>query len=265
MAKCKFNFSRKDLLFTIAAIVFALANFAAVGSRGRSRAKEAVCLSNMRQWGATFDSYTRDHNGYFNRGWDVGETTLWMNALRPYYEDRFGLLLCPTASRAMVSPGDWGPFRAAFRDCDLPGGGSYRYTFSYSINSWTNYMTRDRGSRLERCFWKNVFGVQGKEKIPVFADATWHDAWPRHTDEPPKYPGDFGSGTSMEMNHFCIDRHNGGISCLFMDWSARKVGPKELWTLKWHREFDNVTGPWTSGGGVQPTMWPVWMRDFKDY
>jgi hypothetical protein len=51
---------------------------------------------------------------------------------------------------------------------------------------------------------------------------------------------------------------------LFMDWSVRKVGLKELWTLKWHRSYDTA-GPWTKAGGVKPEDWPQWMRIFKDY
>ena len=66
------------------------------------------------------------------------------------------------------------------------------------------------------------------------------------------------------MMHFCIDRHNGFDNHLFMDWSARTVGVKELWTLKWHKTFD-TEGPWTVAGGVNPTDWPQWMRRFKDY
>jgi hypothetical protein len=49
-----------------------------------------------------------------------------------------------------------------------------------------------------------------------------------------------------------------------MDWSVRKVGLKELWTLKWHRE-SNTAGSWTKAGGVQPEAWPEWMRGFEDY
>ena len=44
----------------------------------------------------------------------------------------------------------------------------------------------------------------------------------------------------------------------------RKLGLKELWTLKWHRQFD-VSGPWTRAGGVQLEDWPEWMGSFKDY
>ena len=51
---------------------------------------------------------------------------------------------------------------------------------------------------------------------------------------------------------------------LIRDWSVRKVGLKELWTLKWDPAFD-TSGPWTLAGGVQPEDWPQWMRGFKDY
>jgi hypothetical protein len=67
------------------------------------------------------------------------------------------------------------------------------------------------------------------------------------------------------MNHFCIDRHGAGtVNHLFLDWSVRRVGVKELWTLKWHRQF-NINGPWTRAGGALPGDWPQWMRPFKDY
>ncbi|MEJ2705036.1 MAG: hypothetical protein P8Z79_21570 [Sedimentisphaerales bacterium] len=40
------------------------------------------------------------------------------------------------------------------------------------------------------------------------------------------------------MMQFCIDRPNGITNHAFLDWSARDVGPKEVWTLKWHREYN---------------------------
>jgi prepilin-type processing-associated H-X9-DG protein len=66
------------------------------------------------------------------------------------------------------------------------------------------------------------------------------------------------------MRIFCIDRHDGTVNVLFMDWTTRKVGLKELWTLKWHRTFD-VTGPWTMAGMARSADWPEWMRRYKDY
>ena len=49
----------------------------------------------------------------------------------------------------------------------------------------------------------------------------------------------------------CMDRHDGGVNCLFLDWSVRKVGLKELWTLKWVKPWPTA-GPWTKRGGVRP-------------
>jgi prepilin-type processing-associated H-X9-DG protein len=213
-----------------------------------------------------FRSYTEDHGGKFNPGWEVGETELWMNALRPYYGDCWPLLLCPTATKLddFYAPST---FAAWMRDVDLPGGGEHRYVSSYGINSWTNAVTHNRGSRLASSFWKTTEGVERPDQVPVFGDGLWHDSWPRATDNPMVASVDSGgafAGAVGEMNHFCIDRHGGGVNMLFMDWSVRKVGLKELWALKWHRDYDTY-GPWTRAGGVAASDWPEWMREFKDY
>ena len=275
------GFTLIELLVVIAIIALLMAILMPALARVKEQAQSVSCQARLRQWGLMFKFYTDDYDGYFNEGWGDNETTLWPNALRPYYKDNWNMLLCPTAIRVMESSADWGTFKAAQRDMDLPGGGSYVYTFSYSINSWTNYMHGNRGDRLEEWFWKNTQNntsvvpgattLTGRSvstnNIPVFGDATWHDAWPRPTDEPAPFMDAFGignQGTSGEMNHFCIDRHNGFANMLFMDWSVRNIGLKELWTLKWHRAFD-TTGPWTRAGGAQPEDWPTWLRLYKDY
>ena len=74
---------------------------------------------------------------------------------------------------------------------------------------------------------------------------------------------DWGSGDS-EIKRFCLARHEGTVNVTFFDFSLRKIGVKELWTLKWHRKF-NTAGPWTKAGGIRPEDWPEWMRNFKAY
>ncbi|MBN2129775.1 MAG: hypothetical protein JW741_09775 [Sedimentisphaerales bacterium] len=260
--------TRWDHMVVFVWTVLACLTLGAVGQGGRRRAREFVCEANLRRWGAMFDKYTAEHDGRFNRGWGgLGTTELWMNALRPYYDDQWHLLKCPMATQIVQHIGDSGTFRAWYRFVSLPEGGEYFYVSSYGINSWTNDTAHDRGTRLERDFWRTTENVENPATVPVFADSTWHDAWPRHTDQPP--PAARGSGwgnTGLinEMDLFCIDRHGGGVNVLFMDWSVRKVGLKELWTLKWHRNY-NTDGPWTKAGGVVASDWPQWMRLFKDY
>ena len=70
---------------------------------------------------------------------------------------------------------------------------------------------------------------------------------------------------NIDVNYVCINRHETGFTnVLFLDFSVRKVGLKELWTLKWLPDYDTA-GPWTRRGGVQPGDWPEWMRGFRDY
>jgi len=92
----------------------------------------------------------------------------------------------------------------------------------------------------------------------------WADAWPLATDRPPlTETGPADTPGTNEMNRACVNQHYGRINALFMDWSARKIGLKELWTLKWHRYYDTC-GAWTKCGGVRPEDWPKWMRKFRD-
>jgi prepilin-type processing-associated H-X9-DG protein len=95
----------------------------------------------------------------------------------------------------------------------------------------------------------------------MLLDCTRPGDYPRHTDRPRKFEADDGHSG---MRYFCLHRHGGYVNGLFLDWSVRKIGLKELWTLKWHRSYDTA-GPWTKAGGVRPQDWPEWMRKFKDY
>jgi prepilin-type processing-associated H-X9-DG protein len=105
--------------------------------------------------------------------------------------------------------------------------------------------------------------VPGASYVPLFMDSLRFNVFPRHTDMPPQTQDQAWEST-QHMRRICIDRHDAGINMAFLDWSAKKVDLKELWTLRWHKAYVEK-GPWTKAGGVMPTDWPDWMQRFRDF
>ncbi len=251
------GFTLIELLVVIAIIVLLMAILMPALQRVKGQAKAVACQSNLKQWGIYFSMYTQDNNGYFHRGWNIGpdQDASWMTVLRPYYLHNQELCCCPTATK----PYDQGwqvPFAAWTNYYDEFG--------SYGINIWvTNPLPGQEGGKPAAHYWRSR-DVKGTNNIPLFLDDLWWDTRPHHTDEPPLFEGQREDWTSNAMKMLCINRHNGFVNGVFVDFSSRKVGLKELWTLKWHREYDTA-GPWTQAGLVQSSDWPEWMRRFKDY
>jgi prepilin-type processing-associated H-X9-DG protein len=263
--KHKINFSKKDVAVVLGCVVFLLAGLGAVGDSGRRRAKEAVCLSNLQQWGLIWSKYTTDNDGCFPdvTGGEVPTVTgRWFSVLESLYKD-YKIRLCPMATKTS-SEGGRNPFMAWYTT-DFVSGKTVEWKGSYGLNEWLE--NNQTSGTYKSNYFRNV-NAKPANNIPVFIDCAWYDLWVFHDNMPPSYDGDLtncaGRGPPGEMKRVCINRHNGGVNVLFLDWSARKVGLKELWKLKWHRSF-NTDGPMTLAGGVWPTDWPVWMRNFKDY
>jgi prepilin-type processing-associated H-X9-DG protein len=106
--------------------------------------------------------------------------------------------------------------------------------------------------------YTDVYCVKGRGAVPVLFDARGYSASLPDEKTPPSRDPD-GIGRHPSMN-----RHQGTINGLFLDWSVASIGLKHLWTLKWRLDF-NTKGPWTKAGGVQAEDWPQWMRGLKDY
>lgn len=116
-------------------------------------------------------------------------------------------------------------------------------------------------SKLDK-YWVMAYENQANN-IPLVFDCSWLYSYFDDNQSPPS-SDDYSNVFFGRSNTTCINRHDGGINMVFMDFSSRKVGLKELWTLKWHKQF-NTAGPWTQAGGVLPEKWPKWIRKYKDY
>ena len=264
------GFTLIELLVVIAIIAVLMSILMPALARVKKQAKTTACRANLRQWTLFFSMHSEEHEGYFMAGipWMDCE---WVNALRPYYKSDHKIRCCPTAMKPLFDEN--GQITHRFNTFSAWGIFKYHGTApegdwgSYGINGWVHNPPPQYETVWVPKFetvnnWRTP-NVQGAAYVPLFMDALRFDLYPRDTDMPPEYE-DMIWQRFENMKRACINRHDGGINMAFMDWSVRKVGLKELWTLKWHKAY-NTAGLWTTAGGVRPTDWPEWMRSFKDY
>jgi len=255
------GFTLIELLVVIAIIALLMAILMPALARVKKQAKATACQMNLHHWAIVWSLYTGDFNGMFPdgvRNVDGRQVGHWLFAVEPYYKDE-EIRYCPMAAKK------WGeaqnPF-VAWEATNVAGGAGF-YT-SYGINNWLYNPT---GSALwgypAENHWRKV-DVANAESVPLFLDCFYLGGHPESTNTPPEFNGDIQDAGPICMRRFCIDRHSGTTNMVFLSFAVRKVGIKELWKLKWHRQFD-VNGPWTKAGGVQPPDWPEWMRNFKEY
>jgi prepilin-type N-terminal cleavage/methylation domain-containing protein/prepilin-type processing-associated H-X9-DG protein len=243
-------FTLIELLVVIAIIALLMSILMPALQRVREQARAVTCMSNLKQWGLIFSMYTDEHNGEFERGLDKGYH--WTVALRPYFSDvnDTAMFYCPSATKRTEDVGGFSSNNTAWRF----DSGPWIDHGSYGINGWVETNERQGAEK----HWKNK-NVAGAAYVPLFLGANRLDGWPEAWDEPPTFDGEFNLSEGNNMRRFCMNRHKGFVNCLFLDFSVRKVGLKELWRLRWHRQ-------WTEDLNKRGMpVWPEWMSQYKDY
>ncbi len=294
------GFTLIELLVVIAIVALLMAALLPALHGARKRARAVVCRTHLKQWGTALALYLEDHEGHFSHAVDqfAGLSLLrglhlmpqtnpdaWKRKLaletRELAVETRGISCCPMATRT------WGHASLrAFKDGQIflemsPGGTflaweivtpapAFRSSYGVNRNLFASSMSIGSASATNSRQWDiDMYSLRGCDNVPTILDAGSFSCWMLRGDEPPPKEeprgpcGIFGV-PPMWNAELCISRHDGTLNTLFLDWSVRSIGLKELWTLKWHGDF-NTAGPWTKAGGVRPENWPPWMRRFKDY
>jgi prepilin-type N-terminal cleavage/methylation domain-containing protein len=266
------GFTLIELLVVIAIIAVLMAILMPALRRVKEQARMVTCLATLKQWNIIAATYTEANDGKF---WDSDPGTMcyWFprymdDDLKDWKTNK--LWFCPSAEAPITDEhgvtaatlnifNAWGIFTG-----DRLGRNGI--SGSYGINGYCLIPNKPTGTTYESGVsyengWKTA-GGRNSAQVPWWIEALRFDLWPLPTDAP--VDDEYAAWSGNLMARCAINRHQGFVNAAFMDWSARKVGIKELWTLKWHKQFDTA-GPWTKAGGAQAENWPEWMRRFKEY
>jgi prepilin-type N-terminal cleavage/methylation domain-containing protein len=250
------GFTLIELLVVISIVVLLMALLFPALQRAKKQAHAVACQVQLHEAGLIFSLYVSENDGRFLR-YKEGGTSAWFTLTNPPFREHAELSLCPSATKPLPEENVW--WGDTFHAYSWSWAGVSDTYGSYGTN-YHVYDRSPRGRAIEPTQWTSG-NVRGAGRIPLLCDSATLSVAPRHTDPPGEFEGYIKNYPFSEM---CLNRHHHGINVLFLDWSVRKVGLKELWTLKWHRQF-NTSGPWTKAGGALPEDWPEWMRQFKDY
>ena len=280
------GFTLIELLVVIGVIALLIAILVPVLRKARNQARTVVCQSNLNQWGQIMNLYTEENEGCLPRSFP----RTYLLILRGPFQNNGnrglsdyapisteGIACCPMAATGPAESArkrSWGLSLKdgehwegesihgdTFRAWEMTGMGP-PFRCSYGFNSYFLSYRWEISKSYGTVYGFNTHLVKGRAGIPAFLDSALPKDYPSNSSASP--PDWDRYDDLCDMRAFCLNRHNGYINGMFLDWSVRKIGLKELWTLNWNREFDRA-GRWTKAGGVQPEDWPDWMRRFKDY
>jgi prepilin-type N-terminal cleavage/methylation domain-containing protein len=276
------GFTLIELLVVIAIIALLMSILMPALGRARKQALAVAGLSRMHQWGIVFSVYTGKNGGAWHQRWTAGNegyARMWLYTYEPFYKDK-ELLMCPAANNPKKDGGTFGTWGGPNYDPSSqgawqPDNPDYApnppYVGSYAFNRQTLDMLY---ATDPEAYWRRV-DVKGAKDIPALVDDMYVSlSW----GYPSTFPREDGEWIGhADFSGAMINRHLGHVNITFADFSARKIGLKELGVLKGSRTFDTCS-IWTICGQSGATQslkeanckaqWDEevpWMRNFPVY
>jgi prepilin-type N-terminal cleavage/methylation domain-containing protein len=260
------GFTLIELLVVIAIIAILAALLLPTLAKAKDQSKAINCTSNLHQWGIIWNAYADDNKDSFPTGAnpdgtpDVNARSAWFNALQLTAAQRQIIVTCPSANSTnydLNTPAGLGGFGGMNLAYLFPpqnsGGSADSDEFengepgSYGANLWIYNTQVDIQNRPFENDWGKLSATPLPTQTPLMLDSMWRGGGPYWEGGPETYaasvlPGVSSADQNREMEHFTVPRHGAGkrTQVVYFDASASNLRIKDLWGLKWHRNWDQT-------------------------
>ena len=260
----KKGFTLIELLVVIAIIALLLAILMPSLKKAKKIAQDVICRSNLKQWGVIWKIYTQENDGKLPDCTGFGALRGdWIVALRDDYPTG-KITKCPSAIKVNESFKGGGTNFAYINTRD--SNNNPEETCSYGMNNWsysTGHWAMGANNGADKVWGRFEVGGASTNTIPLFMDSAYRGGFPEYggydsidmvlSEEP--LPDNGFTRVMHGIRQFAMPRHSSGAkvgtNVTFFDMSARHVMVKEMWSLKWHKQFD--TNRWRTD---RATIWP---------
>lgn len=213
----KNDFTLIELLVVVAIIGILMSILLPSLEKSRGIAKQAVCLSNLKQLGYAYILYS-DENSQSTIPKPETMAKAWFEFIYPYHNSE-NIIHCPSVDNTNTG---WGSNVLGWSWGTIHG--------SYGLNGYTyNDLSWDKSS-----VFKKITDPEKPSNTPLFMDMSWVDTWMKASSGNPTTV----DGRSGNLSRAYIYRHiSNKIGVSMIDGSAKTIPVHKLLMLDWTKDM----------------------------